>query len=454
MLAFIFAHKLLFELGAAGFIGSVVASSLRDIGAFALGVLKTLLFEEIKYGSEGTNQELLSYFYRNSRVRIPFGTKSVSPMRVMISQQLTDVTAHELTSGDMFFLFEGRPLFFKKPGESGRGDVPDTIVGSFIFFRFTFDWGKLVRRIGLETKELIEKADSAAGTSKNVMFVRCNVDKHGSIIPNNKLLTRAMGPAKFKRLNINNGQVWMGASEEEVDIDPTSDPFSNIELSPGMVRIERELEFFIDHEEWHKKRGVPWNYGALLYGPPGTGKTSLVRAVSQRFGLTVLTVDLAAIDNQGFRSVIEYADSFPSPHIILLEDFDAVFHGRENQVPGSELTFDTILNAIDGLAPSHGRILLITTNHLKHIDPALGQVREDGTATRPGRIDSIVEIGAIDFEAKVRLGIRITLDDTAARKLALDNPDDTPAQFMGRCQAFARAQLWEDYRSSRETTPS
>lgn len=65
--------------------------------------------------------------------------------------------------------------------------------------------------------------------------------------------------------------------------------------------------------------------------------------------------------------------------ILLLEDIDATFVGRESQRRRrGGCTFSGLLNALDGVKTKEGRVLFITTNHPERLDPAL---------TRPGRCD-------------------------------------------------------------------
>jgi chaperone BCS1 len=62
-----------------------------------------------------------------------------------------------------------------------------------------------------------------------------------------------------------------------------------------------------------------------------------------------------------------------------LEDIDCAFIKRK-RASGREggLTFSGLLNAIDGVASAEGRIIVMTTNHVERLDPAL---------IRPGRAD-------------------------------------------------------------------
>src|SRR5208283_663521 len=69
----------------------------------------------------------------------------------------------------------------------------------------------------------------------------------------------------------------------------------------------------------------------------------------------------------------------PDKNLLLLEDIDCAF-ARRKRANGREggLTFSGLLNAIDGVASPEGRIIIMTTNHLDRLDPAL---------IRPGRAD-------------------------------------------------------------------
>jgi SpoVK/Ycf46/Vps4 family AAA+-type ATPase len=168
------------------------------------------------------------------------------------------------------------------------------------------------------------------------------------------------------------------------------------------------------------------------------------------------------------------------PCIALIEDIDNVFHGRENVVrrPGlfpmmlgddkkdggddkgrgmmAPLTFDCLLNVLDGVERADGIFTIVTTNDLSKIDPALGQPRKlpDGTtefiSTRPGRIDKAVELTYMEAGDKKRMARRI-LGAYEAELVAMlayidENPDqpETPAQFQERCAQIALKCFWRD----------
>ena len=69
--------------------------------------------------------------------------------------------------------------------------------------------------------------------------------------------------------------------------------------------------------------------------------------------------------------------------ILLIEDIDKVFAGRENVSDKANITFSALLNCLDGAFYKHGLITIITTNHIEKLDEAL---------LRTGRIDNKIEI--------------------------------------------------------------
>jgi SpoVK/Ycf46/Vps4 family AAA+-type ATPase len=169
------------------------------------------------------------------------------------------------------------------------------------------------------------------------------------------------------------------------------------------------------------------------------------------------------------------------PCVALFEDFDNVFHARENvygkpnlsdliasagakgggdstaaepAVNTGRLSFDCFLNCLDGVEKSNGVFTVITTNYVDVLDPALGKPvpKADGgidlVSTRPGRIDKAIELGYMLNSDKLKLAQRILFDNE--RGLAEihsqieRDPDrkETPAQFQERCTQLALDMLW------------
>lgn len=130
--------------------------------------------------------------------------------------------------------------------------------------------------------------------------------------------------------------------------------------------------------------GIPYRRGHLYYGPPGNGKTSLIKAIAGHFKMNIKVLNLTSsnIDDSNLSTLL--ANS--TEDIILIEDIDSVIKGREvsGDTLTNALTFSGVLNALDGIISSNGRIIIMTTNHIEDLDEAL---------IRPGRIDEKIYIG-------------------------------------------------------------
>ncbi|PGH36455.1 hypothetical protein GX50_00640 [[Emmonsia] crescens] len=166
-------------------------------------------------------------------------------------------------------------------------------------------------------------------------------------------------------------------------------------------------------KRWYSNRGIPYRRGYLFSGPPGCGKTSLCFAAAGELGLKIYIVDLNSrnLTEEGLASLFS---SLPTRCMVLLEDIDTaglitnkraaeindnnapasvavspeslVKGGKSrksssNEQPRPGVSLSGLLNTIDGIASSEGRILIMTTNHMENLDPAL---------LRPGRVDMTV----------------------------------------------------------------
>ncbi|MFD1733153.1 AAA family ATPase [Deinococcus malanensis] len=100
-------------------------------------------------------------------------------------------------------------------------------------------------------------------------------------------------------------------------------------------------------------------------------------ALAGAFGLNVCVLNLATPDLSDDR-LTRLLANLPRRALLLLEDIDAVFLGREPRAPAVKLSFNGLLNALDGVAAGEGRVTFMTTNDLAGLDPAL---------IRPGRAD-------------------------------------------------------------------
>jgi len=144
-------------------------------------------------------------------------------------------------------------------------------------------------------------------------------------------------------------------------------------------RLTKDINKFIAAEDWYHGMNIPWRRGYLLHGPPGNGKSSLITAVASEINFPIYIINLR-MNNEG--DIITLMSCLPKKSILLLEDIDCAFNKRKNS-DQTRISLSTLLNMLDGVNASEGRIVFMTTNHPEKLDPAL---------IRPGRVDLKLEL--------------------------------------------------------------
>lgn len=168
----------------------------------------------------------------------------------------------------------------------------------------------------------------------------------------------------------------------------TPRPLKSLVLDVGIIEdILTDVREFLDSREWYVNRGVEYRRGYLLYGPPGCGKSSMIKVIAGELGYSICILNLndKKLTDSALFSLMNIV---PNKSIILMEDVDGAFKsrdvipdeedGRHDHEKVNNVTFSGLLNCLDGIVASEGRILFMTTNHISKLDPAL---------IRPGRVD-------------------------------------------------------------------
>jgi hypothetical protein len=227
---------------------------------------------------------------------------------------------------------------------------------------------------------------------------------------------------------------------EDLHWRPDGASLDDMALSEDVSEVAREIQHWHAHERWYDDRKIPWRLGYCLSGPPGTGKTSFVRGLALQLQMPIYLFDLASFSNA---DMIKHWGTVKknTPCIVLLEDIDSVFHGRQNIAATggftNPLSFDCLLQCLDGASDSRGVLLFVTSNFPDKLDPAISE-------QRPGRIDGVVTFGPIDKPGIQKLANRILKDfdvEDIARhvdEIASQGPW-TPAQVQRRLHLLALA---------------
>lgn len=335
------------------------------------------------------------------------------------------------------FFYKGAPMLFSPSGNSHPGSTDD-----LMYLRGTVDFTALLRDV--------ENRHAEHRKGKSVR--RFAVVRHGAM-GMETMARQLRGPESSNKAteayppppgepSLYSMVAPVGWEPADLGLDTEGAQIDQLSLSPDLLDVIRDVRFWNGHRDWYQERGIPWKRGYLLHGAPGTGKSSLVRAIAEDLDMPVHVFDLAGMSNGEFTRSWEATRNW-SPRVVLIEDIDTVFRGRECINEDTGLTFDVLLNTIDGIEREDGLLLFVTTNHVEHVDPALGTPDGAGRSSRPGRIDRTVEVTGLDHAGRVKLAARILKDQAAAERMAAESAGDTAAQLQERAMQEARRQLWD-----------
>lgn len=199
---------------------------------------------------------------------------------------------------------------------------------------------------------------------------------------------------------------------------------------PQMDELAGRIDFFMDRREWYDEKGVPHTLGIVMHGHPGCGKTSTIKAIANRTRRHIFNISLSHIKTREALKDLFYNDTIHMfngerletinipirQRLYVIEDIDAMDSvvtkrssapttaerrakerkakkqeerrqmmrdlGREDEIVDDELDLATLLNVLDGIRETPGRILVLSTNYPERLDEAL---------LRPGRFDMILE---------------------------------------------------------------
>jgi len=188
--------------------------------------------------------------------------------------------------------------------------------------------------------------------------------------------------------------------------------------------LERNVVRFVAQRKALARFGQSTKKGLLFYGPPGNGKTHTIRyLMTELKGHTTLLITA--------EQVVRLAEYMAlarllQPTIVVIEDVDLVGRNRSFAAgPCQESLLNQLLNEMDGLKDDTETIFLLTTNRPEELEEAL--------ASRPGRVDQVIEFPAPDAAGREKL-VRLYSKSLAVSEslvaMIVDRTDGVSASFI------------------------
>jgi 26S proteasome regulatory subunit T2 len=205
-------------------------------------------------------------------------------------------------------------------------------------------------------------------------------------------------------------------------------------LTEQILEIKEAVELPLNSPEIFLDIGVMAPKGVILFGEPGTGKTLLAKAVANSTKASFIRVTGSELVQkylgEGPRLVREIFKiaSLLSPSIVFMDEIDAIGTVRFDSTSSGEKeiqrTMLELLNQLDGFDSRENLKVIMATNRIDTLDPAL---------IRPGRIDRKIEFPLPDEKTlkkiffvhikKMKIKENIKIDEFLVSKKNLTGAD-------------------------------
>ena len=147
-------------------------------------------------------------------------------------------------------------------------------------------------------------------------------------------------------------------------------------------QLDKDVIEFLNIMPILRKNGLPNSRGIILSGPPGTGKTMIAKSLAAKTNVTTILISAEMINQKNEVKSIFRLGRKLAPTLMIIEDIDTA--GTVSRRFTDHPILGEYLQAMDGMEPNNGMVIIATTNHTENIDPAISD--------RPGRFDRIIDV--------------------------------------------------------------
>ena len=148
--------------------------------------------------------------------------------------------------------------------------------------------------------------------------------------------------------------------------------------------VQTDFELFFKRETWFQQHNLPYRRGYLLWGPPGNGKSATIRVMASHPDVKPYALDLTDPEQKS-GDILHLFDraAMNAPSLAILEDIDRAYPTEGKRTQERAVSFQTLLNCLDGVGSQNGIVVIGTANDPTCLDAAI--------LKRPGRFDRVVQ---------------------------------------------------------------